>query len=95
MDVLAHTDDAVIEFIDAWAHDWANDQWRALTASEQLDVGRRIMDAATTKLRGAVEEIERLRGINSELVQAHNALLQAVVKSETDADALRSHFGGQ
>jgi hypothetical protein len=47
------------------------------------------------QLRGAVEEIERLRGINSELVQAHNALLQAVVKSETDADALRSHFGGQ
>src|SRR4051794_4067601 len=28
MDVIWHDDAAVIDFIDAWAHDYANDAWR-------------------------------------------------------------------
>jgi hypothetical protein len=46
--------------------------------------------------RGAVEEVERLRGINRNLVEAHNGLLVALSRSESDAESLRSAlFGGQ
>lgn len=51
-------DKAVEDFIDAWAHDYANDDWRALSAEDQMREGRRIMAAAN---RGAVDLLREAR----------------------------------
>lgn len=40
-------EDRVVEaVIDVWAHDYANDAWCALSAEQQMAVGRRIAAAA-------------------------------------------------
>ncbi len=46
-----HIPEAAVEAtIDAWAHSYASDAWRALTADEQMDVGRDIIAAALPHL---------------------------------------------
>lgn len=67
MAVIWHDDAAVIDFIDAWAHDYANDAWRDLSAEDQMSEGRRIVDAATTNLRG---ELDRLRAQQAESLES-------------------------
>jgi hypothetical protein len=43
---LNDLDAAAERSIDAWAHDYANDDWRDLSAEGQLAVARRVLEAA-------------------------------------------------
>jgi hypothetical protein len=45
---LDDLDAAAVRSIDAWAHDYANDDWRVLSAEGQLAVARRVLEAALT-----------------------------------------------
>jgi hypothetical protein len=45
---LDDLDATAVRSIDAWAHDYANDDWRDLSAEGQLAVARRVLEVALT-----------------------------------------------
>jgi hypothetical protein len=98
LDRLEYDDAAVMDFIDAWAHDYANDDWRALSAAEQLPAARKMMDLACPNYRGAVLAPE-IAAVAATLVDLMKNNLPPHISEEEQVDAYlalrRIACGGQ